>query len=36
MVVTLSPVHNPEFTQMQKEGFASQLTKLDKRFGQPG
>lgn len=35
MVVTLSPMHNPEFTKMQKEGFTSQLTKLDKRFGQP-
>ncbi|MFY0521896.1 SRPBCC family protein [Archangium gephyra] len=33
MVVTLSPMHNPEFTQMQLEGFTSQLTKLDKRFG---
>lgn len=32
VVVTLSPMHNPEFTEMQKEGFTSQLTKLDKRF----
>jgi uncharacterized protein YndB with AHSA1/START domain len=35
MVVTLSPMHDPDFTKMQKEGFTSQLTKLDKRFGQP-
>lgn len=35
MVVTLSAMHNPEFTQMQKDGFTSQLTKLDKRFGRP-
>lgn len=34
VVVTLSAMHNPEFTAMQKEGFTSQLTKLDKRFGQ--
>lgn len=33
MVVTLSPMHNPEFTQMQTMGFTSQLTKLDRRFG---
>lgn len=33
MVVTLSPMHTPEVTQMQKEGFTSQLTKLDSRFG---
>lgn len=33
MVVTLSPMHNPEFSQMQKEGFGSQLTKLDQRYG---
>ena len=33
MVVTLSPMHNPEFTRMQKEGFTSQLSKLDKRYG---
>lgn len=32
MVVTLSPMHNPEFSQMQKMGFSSQLKKLDKRF----
>jgi uncharacterized protein YndB with AHSA1/START domain len=32
MVVTLDGMHNDEFTKMQKEGFASQLTKLDQRF----
>ena len=32
MVVTLDPMHSDEFTNMQKEGFLSQLTKLDKRF----
>jgi uncharacterized protein YndB with AHSA1/START domain len=32
MVVTLDAMHNDEFTKMQKEGFTSQLTKLDKRF----
>ena len=33
MVVTLHGMHSPEFSQMQQEGFTSQLTKLDKRFG---
>jgi uncharacterized protein YndB with AHSA1/START domain len=33
MVVTLDPMHSEEFSQMQKEGFTSQLGKLDKRFG---
>jgi uncharacterized protein YndB with AHSA1/START domain len=32
MVVTLDGMHSPEFSKMQKEGFASQLTKLDERF----
>ncbi len=32
MVVTLTPMHDAQFTQMQVEGFTSQLTKLDKRF----
>jgi uncharacterized protein YndB with AHSA1/START domain len=32
MVVTLTPMHDARFTQMQAEGFTSQLTKLDKRF----
>jgi uncharacterized protein YndB with AHSA1/START domain len=32
MVVTLSPMHDEEFTKMSAEGLASQLTKLDRRF----
>lgn len=32
MVVTLHRLHDDTFTQMQKEGFTSQLTKLDKRY----
>jgi uncharacterized protein YndB with AHSA1/START domain len=32
MVVTLDAMHSDEFTMMQKEGFTSQLTKLDERF----
>jgi uncharacterized protein YndB with AHSA1/START domain len=32
MVVTLDPLHDEEFTNMQREGFGSQLTKLDRRF----
>jgi uncharacterized protein YndB with AHSA1/START domain len=32
MVVTLDPMHNPEFSQMQAEGFTSQLSKLDRRY----
>jgi uncharacterized protein YndB with AHSA1/START domain len=32
MVVTLTPMHDAQFTGMQVEGFTSQLTKLDKRF----
>jgi uncharacterized protein YndB with AHSA1/START domain len=32
MVVTLHGMHTDEFTKMQKEGFTSQLTKLDQRF----
>lgn len=32
MVVTLDGMHSDEFTQMQKEGFTSQLTKLDHRL----
>lgn len=32
MVVTLDPMHSEEFSKMQKEGFTSQLTKLDARF----
>lgn len=33
MVVTLDPMHNEDFSKMQKDGFTDQLTKLDKRFG---
>jgi uncharacterized protein YndB with AHSA1/START domain len=33
MVATLDTMHDEEFTKMQKEGFTSQLSKLDKRFG---
>lgn len=33
MVTTLHPMHSEDFSNMQKEGFTSQLTKLDKRFG---
>ncbi|MDX3885394.1 MULTISPECIES: SRPBCC family protein [Sphingomonas] len=36
MVVTLSAMHDPEFTRMQQEGFASQLSKLDQRYGWRG
>ncbi|MEJ7602289.1 MAG: SRPBCC domain-containing protein [Kofleriaceae bacterium] len=32
MVVTLDPMHSDETSKMQKEGFTSQLTKLDSRF----
>jgi hypothetical protein len=33
MVVTLDPMHDDQFTKMSTMGFASQLTKLDRRFG---
>ena len=33
MVVTLDAMHTPEMTRMQEQGFTSQLTKLDSRFG---
>jgi uncharacterized protein YndB with AHSA1/START domain len=33
MIVTLDAMHDEEFTKMQQEGFTSQLTKLDQRFG---
>jgi uncharacterized protein YndB with AHSA1/START domain len=33
MIVTLSPMHDAEFTAMQREGFTSQLSKLDKLYG---
>lgn len=32
MVVTLSQMHDPATTGMQREGFLSQLSKLDKRY----
>jgi uncharacterized protein YndB with AHSA1/START domain len=32
MRVTLSPMHVPEMSRMQAEGFESQLTKLEARF----
>jgi len=34
MVVTLDPMHNDEFSKMQREGFTSQLSKLDERYAQ--
>lgn len=33
MVVTLDAMHSAEMSRMQEEGFTSQLTKLDSRFG---
>ncbi|AKQ68374.1 Aha1 domain protein [Myxococcus hansupus] len=36
MVVTLDAMHSEEFSKMQQEGFTSQLTKLDARFGGAG
>jgi uncharacterized protein YndB with AHSA1/START domain len=36
MVVTLSPMHDDQFTGMQLEGFTSQLSKLDRRYGWEG
>jgi hypothetical protein len=33
MVVTLHPMHDGEFSQMQVMGFTSQLNKLEQRFG---
>lgn len=36
MVVTVHPHRDPHWTRMSVEGFGSQLTKLDKRFGWPG
>lgn len=34
MVVTLHPHRDPHWTRMSVEGFTSQLTKLDRRFGE--
>ncbi|MCW6530848.1 MULTISPECIES: SRPBCC family protein [Sphingomonas] len=36
MIVTLHQMHDAKMTQMQRMGFTSQLTKLDKRFGWTG
>lgn len=33
MVVLLDTMHSPEFTEMQNQGFTSQLSKLDEKFG---
>ncbi|QAY75991.1 SRPBCC domain-containing protein [Sphingosinicella sp. BN140058] len=34
MVVTLSQMHDAATSAMQREGFTSQLSKLDRRYGQ--
>ena len=36
MVVAIHPHPDPNWTRMSVEGFSSQLTKLDKRFGWTG
>jgi uncharacterized protein YndB with AHSA1/START domain len=36
MVVTSSQMHDAQFTRMQQMGFASQLSKLDRRYGWQG
>lgn len=36
MVVTLHPHIDPNWTRMSVEGFSSQLTKLDRRYGWTG
>lgn len=36
MVVTLSQMHDAQTTAMQREGFTSQLSKLDRRYGRQG
>ena len=36
MTVTLHPHVDPHWTRMSVEGFTSQLTKLDKRYGWTG
>ena len=33
MVVTLSQMHDVQTTEMQRQGFTSQLSKLDERYG---
>ncbi|WP_394830361.1 SRPBCC domain-containing protein [Pendulispora rubella] len=35
MVVALDPMHDAEITKLSSLGFTSQLSKLDKRFGNP-
>ena len=35
MVITLEPMHDEEFTTMARQGFSSQLGKLDKRYQEP-
>jgi uncharacterized protein YndB with AHSA1/START domain len=32
MVVTIDPLHNEEWTRLSREGFTSELGKLDRRF----
>ncbi len=34
MVITLSPMHDAKTSKMQQDGLTSQLSKLDKRFGE--
>lgn len=36
MTITLSPMHDIDTTRMQEEGFTSQLSKLDQRYGWQG
>jgi uncharacterized protein YndB with AHSA1/START domain len=36
MVVTLSQMHDAQTTEMQRQGFTSQLSKLDERYGWKG
>jgi len=36
MIVTLSQMHDAQTTTMQLQGFTSQLSKLDRRFGWEG
>jgi hypothetical protein len=36
MIVTLSQMHDVQTTKMQKAGFMSQLSKLDRRYGWMG
>lgn len=36
MIVTLSQMHDAQTTKMQQQGFMSQLSKLDRRYGWRG